>query len=78
MARTKQEIIDEQAREISALKTYASDLKKRHDKALGALADLSSGLGRKRGESNTWSAAYLAADELRDIAKMPLREVPLW
>lgn len=77
--RSKQTIIDEQQREIQALRRYVADLRWRHDRAVGELADLAQGIG----VTPPWSwtthqdkIQYKAAQALATIAKHPLREAP--
>lgn len=70
----QKDIISNQQHENAALRRHVADYKYRHDAAINALAEIASGLGRKR--DNQWSAAFLAADHLCVIAKMPLREAP--
>lgn len=76
--RSKQYVIDEQSREIMALRRYVADLKARHDMAISELAELAQGVGSRPswgGGHPDWMK-YKAACALREVAKMALREAP--
>lgn len=78
MSGPKQKQIDELLEEGCAQRRYIHDLKTRHDRAITVLGWLAEGRGRRESITESWTSAMqkLAADELVNIAKLPLREGP--
>lgn len=78
---TKQYTIEQQDKEIAALKRYVYDLKRRHDYAIAELSEITQGVGVKPSwftVEHAWLDAvkHKAGLAVAKLAQMPLREYP--
>ena len=65
--------------DIRALKAYTQELERRHEIALGSLAELAQGVGKKPDYNSNEKSDWMqnkAAFDLVEITKQPLRKKP--